>query len=225
MLGNIKIEIFWISGSWSSSILVVADLLQPRSKMQWNVEQAKTHAQRPGEYFPPFNRIFSFVLPYLSHGRTAQLGWLDRNPRGYIVGLKISKPFLPQTQLGFLLPKILEIFSASFSSSISPVRRFPTKDFSSKYLEYTSRAVSHEFHKVSSVLHVSSEDRSVKIGAIRPRSFGPNRNLRRGIDILGGSYTINPRLAFLARENGVTGMRRPAKSNQLIREELMTGIS
>lgn len=89
--------------------------------MQWNVEQAKTHAQRPGEYFPPFNRIFSFVLPYLSHGRTAQLGWLDRNPRGYIVGLKISKPFLPQTQLGFLLPKILEIFSASasFFSSFS----------------------------------------------------------------------------------------------------------
>lgn len=69
--------------------------------MQWNVEQAKTHAQRPGEYFPPFYRIFSFVLPYLSHGRTAQLGWLDRNPRGYIVddGLKISKPFFPKPNL------------------------------------------------------------------------------------------------------------------------------
>lgn len=151
----------------------------------------------------------------------------SKSTRLYRWLLKFLNPFFPKPNSDSSSQKSSKYFPLPLPSSppFPPVRRFSTKDFSSKYLEYTSRAVSHEFHKVSSVLHVSSEDRSVKIGAIRPRSFGPNRNLRRGIDILGGSYTINPRLAFLARENGVTGMRRPAKSNQLIREELMTGIS
>lgn len=85
--------------------------------MQWNVEQAKTHAQRPGEFFPPFNRIFSFVLlKSRANSARARLADSIEIHGGYIVddGLKISKPFFP---------------NSSFSSSKYPSPFPPRDDF------------------------------------------------------------------------------------------------
>lgn len=171
--------------------------------MQWNVnEQAKTHAQRPGEYLPPFNRLFSFVLPCLSHGRTAQLAdSIEIQYRWrWLKNFQTFLPLTPRSSSTFLLQK-----SSKYPPPFPRLRRFPTNRGYHPSISSTPLGPSlTNFIKFHPWCTFHEDARRWKLARFEPRARGPNRNLSRGVDIR-VARTINPGLRFSPLENGVTG--------------------
>lgn len=163
--------------------------------MQWNVGRAETHPSTIGEYFFLSNRVFSFVLPLSREPTALECDWLSQSEsssNGNIVGggLKMSKP--PEPKIRGFLRKVPETFPARDVLDRDDFQAWNIIRSSELIGPPAAQGVSHEFHKVSSVLYIGSFTRPVKIGAFRRSPKAPSKSKSKLRHQYTAARTINP---------------------------------